>query len=120
MPLTDSITIHGLLVKVSKASGTYLDEYVRLELVNPSLPTHLLVMLTTWNIEMSQAERLLSYSLLSLITCKPLSSAPMTGISEDEGESNDKVKGLLNSDGAWCWRENCEGERISYDAFRAR
>jgi sorting nexin-9/18/33 len=68
---------------------------------------------------MSLAERLLSYSLLSLITCKHLSSAPMTGISEEEEESNDKVKGLLNSDGAWCWRENCEGERMSYDTLRA-
>jgi sorting nexin-9/18/33 len=62
-------------------------------------------------LEMSQAERLLSYSLLSLITCKPLSSAPMTGINEEEHETNDKGKGLINSDNAWCWRDGCEGEQ---------
>jgi sorting nexin-9/18/33 len=66
---------------------------------------------------MSHAERLLSYSLLSLISCKSLSSGPMTGISEEEGESNDKAKGLVNSDNAWCWREGCEGERTAFDAF---
>ncbi|KAF7986303.1 hypothetical protein HWV62_35256 [Athelia sp. TMB] len=59
-------------------------------------------------VEMSQAERLLSYSLLSLITSKPLSSAPLTGISEEEAETSDKPNGLLNSDNAWCWREGCE------------
>lgn len=63
---------------------------------------------------MSQAERLLSYSLLSLITSKPLSSAPMTGITEEEDEdtSKDKVKGLLNNENAWCWREDCEGKSM--------
>ncbi|KZP24998.1 hypothetical protein FIBSPDRAFT_734676 [Athelia psychrophila] len=59
-------------------------------------------------VEMSQAERLLSYSLLSLITSKPLSSASMTGISEEEAEGDDKGNGLLNSDNAWCWRDECE------------
>ncbi|KAF8889661.1 hypothetical protein BD779DRAFT_1611017 [Infundibulicybe gibba] len=47
-------------------------------------------------VEMSKAERLLSYSLLSLIT-------------EEEEQYNPKDKGLLNDDGAWCWRENCKG-----------
>jgi hypothetical protein len=60
--------------------------------------------------EMSKAERLLSYSLLSLITSKPLASASMNGISEEDGEYNVKGKGLLNEDGAWCWREGCGGE----------
>jgi len=50
----------------------------------------------------------LSYSLLSLMTCKPLSSAPMTGIGEEEDDTHDKAKGLVNSDNAWCWREGCE------------
>jgi sorting nexin-9/18/33 len=68
---------------------------------------------------MSQAERLLSYSLLSLMTCKPLSSAPMTGIGEEEDDTHDKAKGLVNSDNAWCWREGCEGERIAYDISRS-
>ncbi|CAK5261888.1 unnamed protein product [Mycena citricolor] len=58
-------------------------------------------------IEMSQAERLLSYSLFSLITSKPLASAPTTGTSEEEEDYNTKSKGLLNEEGAWCWREGC-------------
>ncbi|KAJ7754502.1 hypothetical protein B0H16DRAFT_1542579 [Mycena metata] len=59
-------------------------------------------------IEMSKAERLLSYSFLSLITSKPLASAPVTGASEEEEDYNAKGKGLLNEDGAWCWREGCQ------------
>ncbi|TFK34438.1 hypothetical protein BDQ12DRAFT_366564 [Crucibulum laeve] len=58
-------------------------------------------------IEMSKAERLLSYSLLSLITSKPLASAPTTGISEDDDRDATKGKGTMNSQGAWCWREDC-------------
>jgi sorting nexin-9/18/33 len=68
---------------------------------------------------MSQAERLLSYSLLSLISCKPLSSESTTGISGEEDEANDQAKGLVNSDNAWCWREGCEGERMTYHTYRA-
>ena len=60
--------------------------------------------------EMSKAERLLSYSLLSLITSKPLAAAPTTGISDEDGSYSDKAKGLMNSDGAWCWRERCDRE----------
>ena len=65
---------------------------------------------------MSKAERLLSYSLLSLITSTPLASAPMTGLGEEEGEAdNDKVrKGHLNAAGAWCWREGCDGTLILF------
>jgi sorting nexin-9/18/33 len=67
---------------------------------------------------MSKAERLLSYSLLSLITSTPIASDPAPGTtSEEEGEipshsaekAEDKKKGLVNKDGAWCWRENCSG-----------
>ncbi|KAI0353964.1 PX-domain-containing protein [Trametes cingulata] len=59
-------------------------------------------------VEMSKAERLLSYSLLSLITAKPLASAPTTGISEEDEEQASTSHGHVNEDGAWCWRENCE------------
>lgn len=71
---------------------------------------------------MSKAERLLSYSLLSLITSKPLASpsnpeyddAPYFYESESDSEcerkgSDSKRRGLLNEEGAWCWKENCEG-----------
>ncbi|KIK60406.1 hypothetical protein GYMLUDRAFT_606826 [Collybiopsis luxurians FD-317 M1] len=72
-------------------------------------------------LEMSKAERLLSYSLLSLITSKSLASpGHIAGIAEeDEDEDESKLaglkprdrykgKGLMNEDGAWCWREGCQ------------
>ena len=62
---------------------------------------------------MSKYQRLFSYSLLSLITSTPLASAPQQPnglVHEDEEEEEDTSrKGLMNADGAWCWRENCEG-----------
>ena len=71
---------------------------------------------------MSKAERLLSYSLLSLITAKPVASSSSTsptsphlnGEEDDEDENGAaKRRGHVNADGAWCWRENCEGARGS-------
>ncbi|KAG6377444.1 hypothetical protein JVT61DRAFT_15249 [Boletus reticuloceps] len=59
-------------------------------------------------IEMSKAERSLSYSLLSLITAKPSSSAPALGADEEEENASPQLQGLLNNDGAWCWREDCQ------------
>ncbi|KAJ4473843.1 hypothetical protein J3R30DRAFT_3707813 [Lentinula aciculospora] len=85
-------------------------------------------------LEMSKAERLLSYSLLSLITSKSLAataqSPHISGIAEEEEEEEEeeedsdpssptrhanikphlrfKGKGLMNEDGAWCWREGCQ------------
>jgi sorting nexin-9/18/33 len=59
--------------------------------------------------EMSKAERLLSYSLLSLITGKTMAEAPTTGTVEEDEEYNAKDRGISNEDGAWCWREGCEG-----------
>jgi hypothetical protein len=64
---------------------------------------------------MSKAERLLSYSLLSLISSKPLASASTVGINEDDGSYDVKEKGLLNDEGAWCWREGCESEQTTHD-----
>ncbi|PSS03721.1 hypothetical protein PHLCEN_2v3946 [Hermanssonia centrifuga] len=59
---------------------------------------------------MSKAQRLLAYALLSLVTSKPLASAPtMADISEEDEEADSKLKGHMNEDGAWCWREGCEG-----------
>lgn len=67
---------------------------------------------------MSKAERLLSYSLLSLITAKPLASSssnnptpsrPNNQDSDDDEGGADARRGHVNADGAWCWRENCEG-----------
>ena len=68
---------------------------------------------------MSKAERLLSYSLLSLITAKPLASSSSSSStasrmnnadSDDDDEGGtDACRGHVNADGAWCWRENCDG-----------
>ncbi|KZT01051.1 uncharacterized protein LAESUDRAFT_739345 [Laetiporus sulphureus 93-53] len=58
-------------------------------------------------VEMSKAERLLSYSLLSLITSKPLASASSASDDESDEQDSSKCKGHMNEDGAWCWRENC-------------
>lgn len=41
----------------------------------------------------------------------------MTGISEEDEWHNAKGKGLLNEDGAWCWREGCTGERYMRYSF---
>lgn len=72
-------------------------------------------------VEMSKAERLLSYSLLSLISAKPIATLPSAGVNtreedlyfqsdeeEDESEEPKKAKGYVNEQGAWCWREGCE------------
>lgn len=78
---------------------------------------------------MSNAERLLSYSLLSLITSTPLSSATSIPEEEEEGEEDNfgpldsrsskkrescrQKKGLLDAEGAWCWRDDCAGTSVS-------
>ncbi|KAI0302386.1 hypothetical protein B0F90DRAFT_1627635 [Multifurca ochricompacta] len=60
-------------------------------------------------VEMSKAERLLSYSLLSLITTKPIATLPNSGvIIREEGAYSPSAKGYVNEQGAWCWREGCE------------
>ena len=75
---------------------------------------------------MSKAERLLSYSLLSLITTKPIATIPNAGVmtreedmysqsdleesaANEEDKPVKKVNGYVNEQGAWCWRESCEG-----------
>ena len=75
---------------------------------------------------MSKAERLLSYSLLSLITTKPIATLPNAGVmtreedaysqsdleevvTSEEDKPAKKSKGCVNEQGAWCWREGCEG-----------
>ena len=65
---------------------------------------------------MSRAERLLSYSLLSLITSKPIASSHAPGTTSDEkgehSKDDERPIGLLNQDGAWCWREGCTGSSL--------
>lgn len=62
---------------------------------------------------MSKAERALSYALLSLITSKPLTSAtPADEDAQEEQRHQAQIHGLMNEDGAWCWRDHCEGESL--------
>ncbi len=79
---------------------------------------------------MSKAERLLSYSLLSLITTKPIATLPNAGVvtreedtysqsdldevaNDEEDKPAKKVNGYVNGQGAWCWREGCEGRFLN-------
>lgn len=85
------------------------------------------------NLEMSKAERLLSYSLLSLISAKPIATLPSAGVNTleedlyfqsdqeelDDSEQPKKAKGYTNEQGAWCWREGCEGTPHRRARFRA-
>ncbi|KDQ07407.1 hypothetical protein BOTBODRAFT_180691 [Botryobasidium botryosum FD-172 SS1] len=70
----------------------------------------------------SAAQRALSYSILSLITSTPMDNAtpatspatygyPQQIYEEDEDDDGAALQGkvgLLNEEGAWCWREDCE------------
>ncbi|KAG8893567.1 hypothetical protein FRB99_001873 [Tulasnella sp. 403] len=68
-------------------------------------------------LEMSIAQRALSYSILAMITSTPLDQSPagttpslaysMTQWEDDEYDEDNK-KGLVNDEGAWCWRDECE------------
>ncbi|KAF9048732.1 hypothetical protein BJ165DRAFT_1343327 [Panaeolus papilionaceus] len=65
-------------------------------------------------VELSKAERLLSYTLLGLITSKHTETSGSTGAidEEDADLSSNKarksdLKGLTNNEGAWCWRDDC-------------
>jgi hypothetical protein len=44
-----------------------------------------------------------------LITSTPLSSAP-----EDVEDTPPQRNGLLNEEGAWCWREDCQGAHMNH------
>ncbi|VDC02799.1 unnamed protein product [Peniophora sp. CBMAI 1063] len=69
--------------------------------------------------EMSKAERLLSYSLFSLVTGKQLAMTHAEDVESDEEEEPDdpieaakrrarKGKSVVNQAGAWCWKDNCQ------------
>ncbi|KAG8903855.1 hypothetical protein FRC01_008958 [Tulasnella sp. 417] len=71
------------------------------------------------HVGVSIATRALSYSLLSLITstqAEPSTLSPTTPAvtypwetgSDDGNDEGSKRKGLMNDEGAWCWRDDCE------------
>jgi sorting nexin-9/18/33 len=59
---------------------------------------------------MAKTERGLGYALLGMIT-RPQEGEDMhRGEDEDECDQvNYSGRGVVNKDGAWCWRENCKG-----------
>jgi sorting nexin-9/18/33 len=74
----------------------------------------LLTVVLTRNVDLARYQRLLSYSLLSLITSTPLSKAVVSNTvneEEEEEEEDTSRAGLLNDQGAWCWKDQCDGER---------
>jgi len=58
--------------------------------------------------DLAKYQRLLSYCLLSLITSTPLASSSSPSTVHEEEEEDTSRAGLLNSEGAWCWREHCD------------
>ena len=73
--------------------------------------------------EMSKAERLLSYSLFSLVTGKQLAMTHTEDLESDEEEEHDdpieaakrrarKGKSVVNSSGAWCWKGKCQRKSL--------
>ncbi|PVG01410.1 PX-domain-containing protein [Serendipita vermifera] len=63
-------------------------------------------------VDLARYQRLLSYSILSLITSTPLSKAAAPSstntIDEEEEEEDTSRAGLLNNQGAWCWKDQCD------------
>lgn len=65
---------------------------------------------------MARADRKLSHDLLSLISPKHAG----TSVNDDSDDENSEVdkrelehtqrNGLSNSEGAWCWKEDCAGK----------
>jgi sorting nexin-9/18/33 len=71
-------------------------------------------------VEMARMERGLGYAILGMITSGI--SDPNTVEEEDEEDDSgghktnkkpDCSKGIVNSSGAWCWREDCKGRPSS-------
>ncbi|KAJ3565647.1 hypothetical protein NP233_g7501 [Leucocoprinus birnbaumii] len=70
-------------------------------------------------VEMAKLERGLGYAILSMITA-PRSEdhgeangfasddEDNMGVNKDKGKDSERVKGVVNSLGAWCWHEDCK------------
>ena len=62
-----------------------------------------------WFTEMSRVQRLLGYTILSLITSRPLMEVSSSTIAEEAEVGDSRTLGHMNEEGAWCWREGCDG-----------
>lgn len=113
--LTDSNNTSEQSTKASKLYEPYLGKSGIQGLVRHTYP-----LITLKNIlysppqEMSNMQRLLSYGILSLITSTPIAGGPTPGLgtNEEEEQSGRTRQGVMNDEGAWCWREECESSSI--------
>ena len=71
--------------------------------------------------EQALNRRALATGLLGLITSKPIGSKAQHKHAAEPGDSDDdedgeggEGRGLMNSEGAWCWREGCDGEFAAF------
>lgn len=61
-------------------------------------------------LDIARTERGFGYALLGMITRPREDRGLQRDEEEDESERNDySGRGVVNKDGAWCWRENCKG-----------
>ncbi|KAJ3555512.1 hypothetical protein NP233_g12192 [Leucocoprinus birnbaumii] len=72
-------------------------------------------------VEMAKLERGLGYAILGMITaprsedhgeanCSTSNDEDAMSANKGEGKDSKQIKGVVNSSGAWCWREDCKGE----------
>ncbi|EKM76773.1 hypothetical protein AGABI1DRAFT_78208 [Agaricus bisporus var. burnettii JB137-S8] len=60
-------------------------------------------------LDIARTERGFGYALLGMITRPQEDRGLQRDEEEDESERNDySGRGVVNKDGAWCWRENCK------------
>ena len=106
-----SLNTLNLWTPVSSNSVRYLERPGQLELVCFYIYLEISLMPMASPLDMSNSERLLSYAILSLITSKPLARAHVIEEDDENGKSviQPARSGLMNHDGAWCWREDCSG-----------
>lgn len=72
------------------------------------------------NTDRANVHRLLAYHLLALVSSKQVGqvSPSFKNLVEATGEEGEgdgtRQKSALNSDGAWCFREDCEGTFLDH------
>ncbi|KAJ3561821.1 hypothetical protein NP233_g9963 [Leucocoprinus birnbaumii] len=74
-------------------------------------------------VEMAKLERGLGYAILGMITAPhsedhgeangfTSDDEDAMGASKGKGKESEQIRGVVNSSGAWCWREDCKGGEI--------
>ena len=107
-------------VEEAEEAGVRFDRHTRAVEANVQQLRDVFGSIRGARVEMSRAERLLSFQLLGLIA----SNSRKSGGEDSDEDSNDEISasygtglhnghanrsGLVNEDGAWCWKEDCSG-----------